>query len=47
MYQVGGLAACLWTSTACALTTGLLSLSLPAAAGAAPLLSAVEASGGD
>jgi predicted MFS family arabinose efflux permease len=46
MYQVGGLAACLWTSMAFALVTGVLSLSLPAAA-TAPMMSAVKVEGGD
>jgi predicted MFS family arabinose efflux permease len=46
MYQVGGLAACLWTSMAFALVTGLLSLSLPAMT-AAPMMAAVKIEGGD
>jgi predicted MFS family arabinose efflux permease len=46
MYQVGGLAACLWTSMAFALVTGVLSLSLPAAR-AAQMMSAVKVEGGD
>ncbi len=46
-YQLGGLAACLWTSAGFALATFALSLALPPAPGAAPLLASVKVEGGD
>ncbi len=46
MYQQGGLAACLWTSMAFALATGLWSLTLPAAH-ATPMMAEVKVEGGD